>query len=168
MARVANVPGDFLIVADVMRVYARNMITTACACSKIRRASRVLTRLYDDALAPVGLTAPQFALLRTLQRLGTVSVTELAEATGHERSAMGRNLKLLADAGLVTPAPGRDARCRSVELCAEGAAAIARAEPYWIAAQAKVDAALGPEARATLFAILDKVEALCPVEESSA
>lgn len=144
------------------------MITTACVCTKIRRAARVVTRLYDEALAPLGLTTPQFALLRTLQRLGPITVTELSEATGHERSAMGRNLKLLADAGLVTLAPGRDARCRIVSLGSEGAAAIARAEPYWAAVQARIDGALGPEARGTLFAVLDKVEALNPAQEPSA
>ena len=41
-----------------------------CLCGRLRRASRTLTRLYDEALGPVGLTVTQFSILRTLSRAG--------------------------------------------------------------------------------------------------
>lgn len=138
----------------------------ACACSKVRRASRALTRIYDEALAPAGLTTTQFAILRNLTRLGVSSVTVLAQATGHERSAMTRNLRPLVDAGLVSIGAGTDQRSRGVAITNKGHAAIAAAEPGWQAAQARVSAHLGGEDSARLFALLDKVEALSNEQET--
>ena len=132
----------------------------ACACGRIRRASRALTRLYDAALDASGLTTTQFGLLRSVGRLGSASVTELAAATGHERSAITRLLRPLADAGFVIIGAGSDQRSRGIALTDTGRAAIAGAEPGWEAAQARVEAALGAEDRAALFALLERVEAI--------
>ena len=132
---------------------------SACACSKLRRASRALTRLYDEALAPAGLTTTQFAILRTLERLGPSSVTALAHATGHERSAMTRNLGPLTRAKLVEIAAAEDPRSRAVSLTAAGVAAIRRAEPGWEAVQTRVAAELGTDS-AKLVTLLARVEAI--------
>ena len=134
-------------------------MSSPCACSSLRRASRALTRLYDEALAPAGLTTTQFAILRTLEQLGPSSVTALANATGHERSAMTRNLAPLTRAGLVEIAAGEDPRSRAVALAVAGAAAIRRAEPGWEAVQARVAAELGTGS-AQLAALLARVEAI--------
>lgn len=131
-----------------------------CACARVRRASRALTRLYDGALVEAGITVTQFTILRMLTRLGTASVTELAQATGHERSAMTRALRPLADAGLVDIGAGDDQRSRGLRITDAGRATIARAEPGWRAAQAKIDARLGAGQREQLFALLAQVEEL--------
>jgi DNA-binding MarR family transcriptional regulator len=134
--------------------------SSPCACARVRRASRALTRLYDGELAGTGLTVTQFAILRSLTRLGSASVGELAKATGHERSAMTRALRPLADAGFVDIGAGTDRRRRGLCLTAAGRAAMAAAEPGWRAAQARIDASLGATERAQLFALLAKVERL--------
>lgn len=130
-----------------------------CACSSLRRASRALTRLYDEALASAGLTTTQFAILRTVERLGPSSVTAIAHATGHERSAMTRNLAPLARARLIEIGPADDPRRRAISLTAAGAAAIRGAEPGWKAVQARVAAELG-DGNAQLLALLGRVEAI--------
>ena len=43
-------------------------MSIACVCGRLRRASRALTQLYDDLMAPCGLRVTQFSLLRTLAR----------------------------------------------------------------------------------------------------
>lgn len=131
-----------------------------CACTRIRRASRSLTRLYDAAVADAGITITQFAILRTLARLGGASVTELSAATAHERSAMTRLLRPLLDDGLVEAGDGADARSRRLTITPAGTEAIARAEPGWRAAQARIDAGLGAAQRRQLFALLAQVEEL--------
>ncbi len=67
-------------------------LSIACACGRLRRATRALTQLYDDAMAPAGLRVTQFSLLRTLARLGSLRITALAEATLLDRTALSRNL----------------------------------------------------------------------------
>lgn len=137
------------------------MLDTACACTKLRRSARIVTGLYDEALAPCGLTVAQFALLRNLKRAGPCSLTAFGDATGYDRTTLNRTLRPLEEAGYVASVPGADRRARLVAITDKAENAISAAEPYWRAAQARIDDALGPD-RAALFSILDRVEALRP------
>jgi DNA-binding MarR family transcriptional regulator len=118
----------------------------------------VLSRIYDEALAPAGLRVTQFSLLRTVEQLGAPRISELAEATGHERSTLTRTLRVLAEEGLVALAGGADLRTRRVAVTERGRAAIGRALPRWKGVQQRVSGALGADQRTSLFALLDEVE----------
>lgn len=135
------------------------MLDTVCACNKLRRGARILSGLYDEALAGSGFTVAQFSLLRMLQRAGPCSLTAFGEATGYDRTTLNRTLAPLEKAGFVACTCGDDKRERIVEVTPAARAAVRRAQPRWEEAQAKVDAALGGE-RNALFALLDRVEAL--------
>ncbi|MBB3902312.1 MarR family winged helix-turn-helix transcriptional regulator [Methylobacterium brachythecii] len=116
-----------------------------CLCSSLRRITRSVTATYDAALKPVDLRITQFSVLRTLSRLGPVSVTRLAAETALDRSTMGRNLDPLERRGLVRLEVGEaDQRERVVHLTAAGTAAIDSAMPYWREAQGRVADAMGP------------------------
>ena len=136
------------------------MINTKCACVRARRASRALTDLYDAALRPVGLKITQFSVLRTLQRLGPVSISALAAEMALERSTLGRNLLLLKRDGLVRLGDASDMREWSVELTSRAVRLLARALPLWEEAQAKVESRLGKKDVATLFDLLARLEQL--------
>ena len=118
-----------------------------CICSTLRRATRAITATYDDALAPSGLRVTQFAVLRTLARLGPLPVTRLAAETALDRSTMGRNLDPLERRGLVRIEVGQaDQRERVAHLTAAGEAAVETALPYWRRAQEPVAALVDPSA----------------------
>jgi len=118
-----------------------------CICSTLRRATRAITATYDAALAPSGLRVTQFAVLRTLARLGPLPVTRLAAETALDRSTMGRNLDPLERRGLVRIEVGQaDQRERVANLTATGEAAVETALPYWRQAQARVAALVDPSA----------------------
>lgn len=134
--------------------------TAPCICFRVRRASRALTRLYDGALAPAGLTVTQFSILRNSQRLDGPTVSELADYTGHERTALWRTLQPLAREGLIELAAGPDQRTRRVRVTPAGEAAVRRAEPLWDESQAKVEARLGEARQRELVALLREVESL--------
>ena len=133
-----------------------------CACSRLRRASRAVTQLYDDALAPAGLRVTQLSLLRTLQRHGNLRIGELAAWTLLDRTALSRNLDPLLERGLVAVAAGRDARTREVSLTRQGTAAIAAAAPQWERAQQDVAQRIGHDRLNQLFGVLRDIEALHP------
>lgn len=137
------------------------MLETICACNKLRRSARIVSALYDEALAPSGLSVALFSLLRMLQRAGPCSLTELAEATGHDRTTLNRTLRPLETAGFVASRPGDDRRARIVEVTDSARAAMRTGQPHWDAAQARITEALGPD-YPRLFALLDRVEALRP------
>ena len=136
------------------------METLPCLFSTVRRASRAVTALYDHALEATGLKTTQFSLLRKARRMGEPSITALADATGLDRSTLGRNLRVLARHGFVRLGPGGDERTKSVRVTAKGARHLEAATPLWEEAQARLAASLGPEKRKALLRIAADLTAL--------
>lgn len=134
----------------------------ACTCGRLRRATRALTQLYDDLMAPSGLRVTQFSLLRTLARTGTSRMSDLAQTLLLDRTALSRTLLPLVERGLVTIVPGRDGRTREVSLTRAGARAIRAAEPDWRRAQAQVVAKLGAARLEALIGLLAEIDTLHP------
>jgi len=137
-------------------------LPAACACGRLRRATRALTQLYDDAMAPAGLRVTQFSLLRTLARDGPLKISELAARQLLDRTALSRNLDPLVELGHVEIVRGRDARTREVAISRKGVAALRAAEPCWMRAQKEVARSIGPERLKALIATLGELEALHP------
>ena len=133
-------------------------IRTPCACARVRRASRALTDLYDAALAPAGLKLTQFSALRTLQRMGRVNISALAEEMALDRSTLGRNLLVLERRGLVRLGDGEDLRAWSIELTPKAERLLEKALPGWEAAQERVRRKLGAQGVATLYDLLEKLD----------
>tara|TARA_Y100001970_G_scaffold292597_1_gene434589 strand:- start:21533 stop:22012 length:480 start_codon:yes stop_codon:yes gene_type:complete len=107
-----------------------------CTCFNVRRASRAVTEFYDSIMAPSGVKATQFTMLGAVSLMGPASVTQLAERLALDRTTLTRNLKVLADQGMVSISAGNDRRERVVKVTVEGQAAIDRATPVWQKAQA--------------------------------
>lgn len=136
--------------------------TAPCICFRVRRASRALTRLYDEALEPAGLTVTQFSILRNSERMDGPTLSQLAEHTGHERSALWRTVQPLIRDGLLTLDTGGGDRTRRLRLTDAGREAMARGEPHWRETQSKVEARLGEENQRRLVALLKEIESLVP------
>ncbi|WP_146739712.1 MarR family winged helix-turn-helix transcriptional regulator [Hyphomonas pacifica] len=82
---------------------------------RLLRAARRITREYDDALRPVGLTVTQFGLLNSVDRYEPDSISELADLLALDRTTLSRNLKPLEKAGLISA--GRRARAAVAVCC---------------------------------------------------
>ena len=134
----------------------------ACTCGRLRRATRALTQLYDDAMAPVGLRITQFSLLRTLAREGPLHISDLAARQLLDRTALSRNLDPLVEQRYVAIVRGRDARTKEVAITREGVSALRAAEPCWARAQREVAARLGAERLDALIDTLGALESLHP------
>ncbi|MDJ1157903.1 MarR family winged helix-turn-helix transcriptional regulator [Chelatococcus sp. SYSU_G07232] len=117
-------------------------IAKTCACLHTRMTARAVTRVYDEALRPIGLKVTQFSLLGAIAHGVTGSVSALAETLALERTTLTRNLRLLHEAGMIAPQRGAG-RAVAYELTAKGRAMIERAIPLWEAAQRRIEAALG-------------------------
>ena len=122
------------------------MDRVACLCANVRRAALALTSRYDEALAPHGLKVTQFSLLRAVERHGTPNLTRLSEATGLDRSTLGRNLRVLEGLGLVALSPGEDERDRVATLTRRGQARLRAAGGAWAELQGEIADALGADA----------------------
>ncbi|HVP66181.1 MAG TPA: MarR family winged helix-turn-helix transcriptional regulator [Anaeromyxobacteraceae bacterium] len=122
------------------------MDPVACYCANARRAALALTATYDEALAPHGLKVTQFSLLRAVARGGAPNLTALEEATGLDRSTLGRNLRILEARGLVSLSPGVDQRDRVTTLSPAGRARVRAAAKTWAGVQDSIARALGADA----------------------
>jgi DNA-binding MarR family transcriptional regulator len=116
-----------------------------CICTTARMASRVLTRLYDDALRPFGLRTTQLSILSRLEDEGPLGLTQLAALLALERSTLTRDLAPLERRGLVRVATGEDRRQRVAELTADGRSTLEAAWPAWRAVQDDVRVRAGAE-----------------------
>jgi DNA-binding MarR family transcriptional regulator len=128
-----------------------------CICGRLRRASRALTRHYDEALAPVGITVTQFSVMRTLTRLDRPTLVEMAEATAHEKSALWRTLQPLTKKGWIDASTRPGERGQRFSMTPAGLEKLTDAYPLWRAAQARVSETLGAR-EAALIDLLRDVE----------
>src|ERR1700744_324157 len=67
---------------------AKMEMNGSCSCTALRKASRRVSQLYDEALAPCGLRTTQRAILNNIKRAGTPSIGVLAEALVMDRGAL--------------------------------------------------------------------------------
>ena len=139
---------------------AANSSSEVCFATAVRKASRRMTQLYDDALESSGLKSTQFAILHEIATRGDAPPTmgELAESLVMDRSALGHNLRPLErDKLLALEASEADGRRKLVALTAKGRARYGAAAPLWQRGQDRFAAVFGKAAasslRATLLAI---------------
>jgi DNA-binding MarR family transcriptional regulator len=126
-------------------------IGRTCACYKMRKAARAVTKLYEEVLRPIGLRATQFSLLMATRVMGPVTVGKLAQVTVMDRTTLTRNLQVLERRGVITIKPGEDRREREVNLTAAGMEVLTKALPLWEEAQDRVKKALGEEKMGNLM-----------------
>ena len=124
----------------------------SCNFSALRQATRRVTQLYDQALAPVNLRATQYSLLSQIEQLGPIAINPLAEAMVMDRATLGHNLRPLEDRGLVRLAVGLDRRSREVHITQAGRNLLLEAQKLWRKAQDSFERTIGKVEAAALRA----------------
>jgi DNA-binding MarR family transcriptional regulator len=128
-----------------------------CVCASLRKATRSVTQLYDNALRPSGLRATQFNILSTIQGGGEATVTQLTRMLLIDQTTLTRGLALLERDGLIKAVPKPDGRLKSVRLTRKGEQTLAKAQPLWAAAQEQVISQIGPDVWETLNRQLERL-----------
>jgi DNA-binding MarR family transcriptional regulator len=107
-------------------------------------ASRVVTRHYHRALAPVGLSTSSYSILSRTSREGPLTVGALAARLAMDRTTLSREITPLVERGLLLAAPDEgDRRKRIVRLTDAGSALVKQARPLWATAQQELSAPFG-------------------------
>jgi DNA-binding MarR family transcriptional regulator len=126
----------------------------------VRRASRILTQAYNEALRPVGLVSSQFTLLVAINLMGATAIGTLAQQLFTDQTTLTRNLKLLATKGLIKIESGEDRRVRIVSLTDRGSEVLAQALPLWEQVQSDLADRFGSSKWQTLLSLLSDLTAL--------
>ena len=114
-----------------------------CACQSLRRATRVVTRIYDQELAKAGIEITQFGLLTALGLMREANQKTLSAGFAMDSTTLTRTLGLLLKQGWVRVRRGKDRRERLFSLTGAGKRQLAEAQPYWEGAEQKLRRKLG-------------------------
>jgi DNA-binding MarR family transcriptional regulator len=115
-----------------------------------------VTRLYDDALGPLGLGANQYSILAQLDHAGPSAIGDLADQLVMDRSTLGHLLRPLEKRHLVgLDVPDHDGRTRIAALTPSGRTLVASGHPLW--AQQRFADAVGKDDAIELRTVLKHV-----------
>ena len=134
---------------------AAREILRGCVCSRTRMLDRVLSRLFDDSLAPLGVRANQLTVLALLGAMEGLRAADVARYLEMDKSTVSRGLALLRGRGWIeeSASPTRASRCLNVT--AEGRALLHDTLPLWRSAVEGAREALGEESVEALRSAAD-------------
>ena len=121
------------------------MPTLPCMCANLRRAARVLTQRYDEALRPLGLSITQFTILQALHLAGDITQGRLGEILAMDSTTLTRTLGVMTRQGWIAKIPGTDRRERRLRLTRIGRVEFNRAAPNWQTSHETLRLQLGKE-----------------------
>ena len=122
---------------------AIDRMAAQCLVARARLLNRKMTRIYDEALRPVGLKANQMGMLVVVAKHGPCSPGDVGAALDMEKSTVSRNVEVLKRQGWMETLPGIDDRSHTVRITAKGRRLLERALPRWEEAQEKARSLLG-------------------------
>lgn len=143
----------------------------SCTHTSLRRAARHLTQIYDDALAPSGLTSSQAQLMSQIDQMGGhpggegPSLQALARRLNLQVSALSHAFRPLTRDGLVTILPDdKDGRVKRAVLTDKGKRQTDIMYGLWAELTERMDAILGEGIGDRLRDLADQVSAIEPKE----
>jgi DNA-binding MarR family transcriptional regulator len=119
------------------------LVARDCIATRLRMANRVITRVYDGALRPLGLTVTQMSMLVVAEHRGLIRQSEVGAELQLDDSTLSRNLELMRTKGWIEEAPASDARVHSYRLTQAGRTLLGKAIPAWKGAQRESKRMLG-------------------------
>lgn len=121
-----------------------DVITQNCIAARMRLLARVVTKVYDDALRPFGLTASQLNLLAVIGRLDPARPSDLCRLLKMDISTVSRNIdRMVAKGWVAIFEDSDDGRAHQFRLTAKGRNLLEKAKPAWDQAQKRTHALLG-------------------------
>jgi DNA-binding MarR family transcriptional regulator len=114
-----------------------------CIATRLRMASRMITKVYDDALRPLRLTVTQMSMLVVAEDRGRIRQSEVGAELRLDDSTLSRNLERMRANGWLEEVPVDDARVHSYRLTEAGRTLLEKAVPAWRGAQAEAQRLLG-------------------------
>ncbi|MGL6208585.1 MAG: MarR family winged helix-turn-helix transcriptional regulator [Paracoccaceae bacterium] len=129
----------------------------SCLTFNFQRTARSLVRGFEAAVKHLDLSAPQFTTLSLLSGFGPMTVSQLADRIGTERTTMTRNLDVMMNKGWIAASDSKDLRLRVCQITPEGRALLAKAVPAWQKWQARLVEIIGADNAQTMLATMAKL-----------
>jgi DNA-binding MarR family transcriptional regulator len=146
-----------------MTLDAKNLdtknIEAVCLGGCVRKLNRMVTAIYDGALAKAGLKTSQFSVLVSVANRQQARPAELTKHLQLDESTLSRNVERMCARGWLRLVQDADRRSHLIEVTDKGQALIRKSLPAWQKAQAEVSRRLGTDSVAELRSALRKLSA---------
>jgi DNA-binding MarR family transcriptional regulator len=123
---------------------------------RVRRLSRLVTAIYDEAFGPLKLKISQFSILAMLSRRGPSTAVDLCRLVMMDKSTASRNLQRMRQRRWISAVQSVGLGQR-VSLTREGAQVLQRAYPLWRKAQEEARRRLGADGLNALDIVVEKM-----------
>src|SRR5258708_27719325 len=133
------------------------MIERECVGGGVRKLNRMVTAIYDGALACAGLKTSQFSVLVTVASREKVRPAELTTLLQMDESTISRNVERMCARGWLRLKQDEDRRSHVIEVTDKGRALIRKCLPAWRQAQEEICRSLGADDVAALRSALRKL-----------
>lgn len=120
-------------------------IIRGCVCSRTRMLDRVLSRLFDEALAPLGVRANQLTVLALLGAMEGLRAADVARYLEMDKSTVSRVLALMRGRGWIEESPGPTRGSRRLDVTEAGRTLLHDTLPFWRSAVEGARETLGEE-----------------------
>ena len=138
-------------------------MSSTCVLMRARLISRVITAIYDEALRPLCVGSPQFALLVVIFEMEPVTRADIGRYHHQDRSTLTRNLKIILAEGWAEEVQDeRGGRGRPIVLTKAGKNLLRNGAPAWRAAQAQAKALLGEDGVIAVTDVANRIMILPP------
>ncbi len=124
---------------------AAQTIVRECLALRIRRVDRALSRIYDGALRPHGMTIAQLGLLTATTLSGPVQPSRLGEILDLEPSTVSRNVARMLSKGWISATAATDGRSKLLAITRRGEDLLSEALPAWRRSQKQARGLLTPK-----------------------
>jgi len=124
-------------VKETAQDIARQM-SQQCVARRLRQVNRTITRLYDEALRPHGLTVNQLNILAVIISEKQIRPGQLGQALGMEKSTVSRTVDRMVRKDWLKVAPGADSRTQLLSVTVKGRKLLLSVTPIWDDLQAGV------------------------------
>src|SRR6202453_1141427 len=134
-------------------------IEGVCLGGCVRKLNRMVSAIYDSALADAGLKTSQFSVLVSVANRKQARPAELIKNLQLDESTLSRNVERMCARGWLRLVQDSDRRSHLIEVTDKGQALIRKCIPAWQKAQAEVSRRLGNESVGELRTALRKLSA---------
>jgi DNA-binding MarR family transcriptional regulator len=130
---------------------------TPCACTTVKKLSRILGRAYDEALEGSGINITQLAVMRCIIRRAGEPLSRVAEELEMDRTSLYRAIAPMIRDGWIDVTAGTDARSRAAKVTRKGNQVLAKAGRRWDSIQDRLIGAFGKDAWKSLAGELNRL-----------
>jgi DNA-binding MarR family transcriptional regulator len=123
-----------------------------CACTTVKKLSRVLGRVYDAGISSTGVNITQFAVLRCIARRSGEPLARIADELEMDRTSLYRAIAPMIRDGWIASNAASDARYRSAKLTKKGEMLLSSANRQWSKVQKRILGKFGGQAYERLLA----------------